>query len=207
MNKISMGLIVLAFVLLISGSYAILNLEQINNTVIENQTSEDSTDSIANTTCESEKSFESFEDASISDNIMKYSSFIDSYGVAHILTVDDYRSVKGTNLTVLKDVDYTDMWSQCPVCGGYNALGNITKPLPEEAICHDACGAVEGHGNPITYEEAMAWLNSGTTPYRVQVEADTPQESFDIVDSDTSNVDTSNMNDGLDTLDLNIPIY
>lgn len=77
-----------------------------------------------------------------------------------------FKKLPGTNITV-EDYDYDDLYLQCPICGKYIALGDVTKKLPSEAICLDGCGAGSSNIikeivllNSYTYEEAyMHWLN------------------------------------------------
>lgn len=82
-----------------------------------------------------------------------------------IYSLDSMRNIPGTNLSVPSSIDLTDRWSQC-ICGGFNAVGNITKSLPEEAICPDACGAISGTGGPYySYDKALEIWNEN--PQRI----------------------------------------
>ena len=104
----------------------------------------------------------------------------------NFVPTDDMRNIPGTNIYVKKSVDYTDIYTQC-ICGGFIPFGNVTKALPEEAICPDACGVQVSDGtysNQYTYEEALEIWNEN--PHRV-----VDQQHLDGLDKPNINLEES----------------
>ena len=91
-----------------------------------------------------------------------------------------YRTIPGTMVQVNTSVDYTDLYAQCVVCGGFVPLGEVTKALPEDALCPDLCGGsstINGYDYVYTYDIAYEfWLEYGSK-YGRQPQLDIPVDT------------------------------
>lgn len=196
MEKIKLGILAIFFIFLIGGSFAIFHentnisdaptveKDIISNDSIEIDDSENkdnidlqnddiesydenpSENNVTKTTYQQVKKYLTPSDFNNSIEYLKYREMFnpDSYGSKENIT---YKTLPGSNLSV-EEADYTDLYLRCPMCGKFLPLGNITKALPDEAICLDGCGASGSMIkeivllNAYTYEEAdKIWLNEG----------------------------------------------
>ncbi|WP_295613429.1 hypothetical protein [uncultured Methanobrevibacter sp.] len=152
MKKLKLGLLAIAVIFLVGASYAVFNA----NNVVDNS----ATDIISNTNDLNTNDASPTTITDIPNTVNKdiFSSQDTNLGLNF---ENSYKKIPETNLQVDAAIDYTDSYVQCPVCGGYIALGEVTKALPQGAICPDACGAeqstlTEGSFIKYSYDEAYA---------------------------------------------------
>ncbi|WP_407379624.1 hypothetical protein [Methanobrevibacter sp.] len=179
MEKLKLGILAIAVIMLIGGSYAVY----IGNNVSNDQITDFSSDiSTINPNTEPNNQF-----------ILEDSKIVTTDLMAANALEETYKQIPGTKLQIDNTMNYTDLYTQCPICGGYIALGEVTKTLPEGAICPDACGAIEstlteGSFIKYNYEEAYAlWeIYGDRQPEVSSPEINTAQDTIEPTDYSNS---------------------
>lgn len=154
MKKLNILIIAIAVICIITGSYAVyLGNGDFNDTDISPTVEKTiSLDTIDNPDTDNNPSID--ENNQNINNVQENSMKVGN----------TYKKVPGTYILINEAVDYTDMYILCPSCGGFVALGEVTKNLPEGAICPDLCGGYPTLDKDYlsTYEEAYAyWQENG----------------------------------------------
>ena len=74
--------------------------------------------------------------------------------------INAYENARSLNEDLSTDIqnspDFTDKYLQCAECGGYYALGNVTKRLPDELICHER-ESIPSDGIDINYPWILSY--------------------------------------------------
>lgn len=153
MKKLNILIIAIAVICIITGSYAVyLGNGDFNDTDISPTVEKTiSLDAIDNPDTDNNPSID--ENNQNINNVQENSMKVGN----------TYKKVPGTYILINEAVDYTDMYILCPSCGGFVALGEVTKNLPEGAICPDLCGGYPTLDKDYlsTYEEAYAYWQEG----------------------------------------------
>lgn len=156
MKKLNILIIAIAVICIITGSYAVyLGNGDLNTTDISPTTTKNVDTVIDNQNPSN--------NPSIDENNLNTNNN-PTHEIIPIKVGNTYKKVPGTYILINEAVDYTDMYILCPSCGGFVALGEVTKNLPEGAICPDLCGGYPTLDKDYlsTYEEAYAyWQENG----------------------------------------------
>lgn len=172
MEKFKIGIIALCLIFLVGGCYAVFNGNDLTNNAAadisssSNAPSNDVNNQVNNLQNDNSNAAK---DISQNKNINNVASALEN----------TYRKIPGADILVNKDIDYTDMYIHCVVCGGFIPLGEVTKALPEDALCPDLCGGHTISDNTdytVTYEFAKEFYDQyGRHPEEIAEET-TPEE-------------------------------
>lgn len=156
MKKLKILIIAIAVICVITGSYAVyLGNGNLNTTTDMSLTTQNVDVAIDNQNTSNNPSMD--ENNLNTNNNPTQGNIPINFG-------NTYKKVPDTYILINEAVDYTDMYILCPSCGGFVALGEVTKALPEGAICPDLCGGYPTLDKDYlsTYEEAYSyWQESG----------------------------------------------
>ena len=190
MDKIKIGIIAILVIFLVGGCYAVYNGNNVSNAVTDISSSPNAPDTPSNDTNNQPNGLQN-DNPGIAKDIPRNNN-INNYASAPEIT---YRQIPGADVFVNTDIDYTDMYLQCVACGGFMPLGEVTKALPEDALCPDLCGGNSINVNKeyaVTYEFAKAFYDKyGRHPEEIQ--------DTDVASSDDAKNPATNWND------LNLP--
>lgn len=183
LEKFKIGIIAIFVIFLVGGCYAFYNGTDLVNNVATDISSSPNSPNTPNSDVNNHDNLQNDNINTAKDishnNINNFASALES----------TYRKIPGAEVFVNKDIDYTDMYLQCVVCGGFLALGEVTKALPEDALCPDLCGGnsiKENTDYAVTYEFAKTYYDKyGRHPEEIQ-------DTNVAASSDDANIPTTN---------------
>lgn len=192
LDKIKMGIIAIFVIFLVGGCYAVYNGSDLVNNVATDISSSPNAPNTPNNDVNNQPNSLQNNNINTAKDISQNNN-INNYASALKIT---YRQIPGADVFVNTDIDYTDMYLQCVACGGFIPLGEVTKALPEDALCPDLCGGNSINANTdyaVTYEFAKAFYDKyGRHPEEIQ-------DTDVAASSDNTNIPATNWND------LNLP--
>lgn len=151
MKKIMIGLFVIAIICISSGAYAVLS---------ENTTTDDNINSNDNVSNNIQLNSQDPEQIPVQDDSNIATQTSDS-GVSNFV---DKKVYVGKYGYYLQSNALDDRYLLCAHCGGFIPIGNVTKLLPDAALCHHFVGtlAPDYQDYSYSYDEAYdIWLDCG----------------------------------------------
>ena len=177
MDKIKIGIIAIFVIFLVGGCYAVYHGNDVTSNAATDISSSPNAPNAPDNDVNNQPNtlqndnINTAKDISQNNNINNYASALKII----------YRQIPGVAVFVNTDIDYTDLYLQCVVCGGFIALGEVTEALPEDALCPDLCGGgncmISNTDYTVTYEFAKAFYDKyGRHPEEIE-DSDVPASS------------------------------
>ena len=155
MEKFKLGIIAILVIFLVGGCYAIYHGNDITNNAA---TDISSSVNAPNDEVNNQQTYLQNDDINTLKEISQDNN-INNFATALETT---YRKIPGAEVLVNANIDFTDLYLQCVACGGFLPLGEVTKALPEDAICPDLCGGDSVNADrryAVTYEFAKEFYD------------------------------------------------